>query len=76
MLTLRCVTSSTASGMNTSARSAVAPLAVLAGGVAVVGPEEPAAAAVDILNNRWWSCCCSAAATGVARAKFATPDSI
>ena len=75
MSTLRCATSSTASGMNTSARSAVAPLAVLAGGVAVVGPEEPAAAA-DILNNRWWSCCCSAAATGAARAKFATPDSI
>lgn len=36
--------------MNTSARSAVAPLAVLAGGVAVVGPE-PAAAADDMLNN-------------------------
>jgi hypothetical protein len=49
MLTFRCATSSTGSGMNTSAKSAVAPLAVLAGGVAVVGPEP--AAAEDILSS-------------------------
>lgn len=51
MLTFRWDTSSTGSGMNTSARSAVAPRAVFAGGVAVVGPADPDAAA-DMLKER------------------------
>lgn len=37
--TVRVETTSTASGTNTSHRSAVAPRAVSGGGVAVVGPE-------------------------------------
>lgn len=68
MFTLRCATSSTGSGMNTSARSAVAPRAVSAGGVAVVGPE-PAAAAENMLKSLQRSWCCTTDATGAVRLK-------
>jgi hypothetical protein len=64
MFTLRSDTSSTGSGMNTSAKSAVAPRAVFAGGVAVVGPEP--AAAEDLLNNLTHKFCCNAVVTGAA----------
>jgi hypothetical protein len=73
MLTFRCATSSTGSGINTSARSAVAPRAVLAGGVAVVGPD-PAAAAADMLNRRTLTCCCNANETGAARPRAPRSD--